>query len=77
MSIEFSDHALEQIKARKISKSRILTTVKKPENKLKSFKNRRLRQKRFGSKILEVVTVTEGSRIKVITEYYLEELSEN
>lgn len=73
MSIEFSDHALEQIKARKVPKKKVLITVKKPENKFKSFKSRSLRQKRFGSKILEVVTVTDGSRITVVTAYYLKE----
>lgn len=72
MSIEFSDHALKQIKARKIPKKRVLLTVKQPENKLKSSRNRRLRKRRFGSKILEAVTVTEGSKITVITTYYLE-----
>ena len=45
--------------------------------KLKTFKNRRLRQKRVGGKILEVVAVTEGSRIIVVTAYYLEDNSEN
>lgn len=73
MSIEFSDHAIEQIKARKIPRKRVLITVRQYENKLKSSRNRRLRQKRFGSKILEVVTVTDGSRITVITAYYLKE----
>lgn len=40
---------------------------------VKSFKNRMWRQKQFGSKILEVVTITEGSRITVVTQYYLKE----
>lgn len=71
MSIEFSEHAIEQIKARKIPKRIILETVKKPENKFKSFKMRRLRQRSFGSKMLEVVTVTEGPKITIITVYYL------
>ncbi len=35
--------------------------------------NRRLRQKEFGGNILEVVTVTEGSRITIITAYYIQE----
>jgi len=73
MSIEFSDHALEQVKSRKIPRKRIIDTIKNPQKKIKSFKNRILRQKQFGSKILEAVTVTEGSKITVITAYYLEE----
>lgn len=77
MSIEFSDHSLKQLKARKIPRSRVLSTIKNPEKKLKSFKNRRLRQKRFGSKILEVVTIAEGPRITIVTAYYLERKDEN
>ena len=73
MSIEFSDHALEQVKSRKIPRKRIIDTIKNPQKKIKSFKNRILRQKQFGSKILEAVTITEGSKITVITVYYLEE----
>ena len=73
MSIEFSKHALDQLKARKIPKARIFITIKKPQKKLKSFNYRRLRQKQFGSKILEVVTITEGSKITVVTQYYLKE----
>lgn len=73
MSIQFSDHALSQLKSRKISKAKVIETVKNPRRKFKSFKNRTLRQKQFGSKILEVVTVAEGSSITVITQYYLKE----
>lgn len=78
MSIEFSEHALEQMKERSVSRVRVLTTVKKPDTKQKSFKNRVLRQKHFGDKMLEVVTITEGPRITVVTAYYPEEeLNEN
>ncbi|MDO8486724.1 MAG: DUF4258 domain-containing protein [Candidatus Curtissbacteria bacterium] len=77
MSIKFSDHATRQLKARKISKRDVIQTVKNPEVKSKSFKNRTLRRRRFGSKMLEVVTITEGSTIIVITPYYLEEEDEN
>lgn len=73
MNIEFSDHAKKQIKERKIQKSRVTSVVKKPTRKVKSFGNRMLLQKRFGSKILEVVTVGEKSQVTVITAYYLEE----
>ena len=72
MSVQFSDHALSQLKSRKISQEKVIATVKNPRRKFKSFKNRMLRQKQFGSKILEVVTAAEGSRITVITQYYLE-----
>ena len=73
MNIEFSNHAKKQIKERKIQKSRVASVVEKPARKVKSFGNRMLLQKRFGSKILEVVTVREKSQVTVITAYYLEE----
>jgi len=73
MSINFSNHAQEQIRDRKIPIARVNKTIKNYERKIKSFKNRTLRQRRFGSKILEVVTKTEGSKITVITVYYLKE----
>lgn len=77
MSIEYSDHAKRQIKERKILLINIVETIRNSSMKAKSFKNRKLRQKRFGSKILEVVTVTEGSKITVITAYYLGVNDEN
>lgn len=69
MPIEFSDHALEQIKERNLSKAQVKKTVENPDKILPSFRNRKLRRKMFGDKILEVVTITEGSRITVITAY--------
>lgn len=69
--IEFSDHADNQRKRRNIPKHRILQTVQSPDNTRSSYKNRTLRRKTFGSKILEVVTTTEGTTITVITQYYL------
>lgn len=71
MPIKFSEHAKEQLEERYISTKRTIETVKNPDVILESFKNRRLRQRRFGDKILEVVTITEGSRITVVTSYYL------
>lgn len=74
MSVKFSDHAESQLKTRRINKDRVFVAVNDPDRKLKSFRNRMLRQKQFGSKLLEVVTITEGSKITVITAYYLKEL---
>lgn len=71
MPIVFSDHAKKQLKERYVSEKRIIEAVRDPNKVLSSFKNRRLRQRRFGDRILEVVTVTEGSRITVVTVYYL------
>lgn len=73
--IVFSDHSVEQNKKRKISESRILRTVSSPDDVEKSSRGRVIRRKKFGNKILEVITVTEGSRVTIITQYYLGELS--
>jgi len=71
--IRFSEHAKKQLKERYISKKRTVETVTNPDTVLVSFKNRRLRRRRFGGRILEVVTATEGSRISIVTAYYLKE----
>lgn len=71
MSVKFSDHARFQLKKRHISQKLISETVKKPDEILPSFKNRRLRRKLVGGKILQAITTTEGSRITVISGYYL------
>jgi len=62
---------LNQLKRREISKKRLIQTVENPEKTIPSFRNRRLRQKTFDDMMLEVVTKTEGSKITVITAYYL------
>lgn len=72
VKIIFSDHAKKQLAERKISRKFVLEAVKSPENKIKSFKNRELRKRRFSGKILEVVIVEEADSAIVITEYYLE-----
>lgn len=72
--IVFSDHALAQNKKRKIPKLRIVRTVTNPDEVEQSSRGRVMRRKRFGEKMLEVITVTEGSRVTVITQYYLGEL---
>lgn len=69
----FSEHALEQLKSRKILKKNVQTTIKNPENKIKSFRGRQLRQKLFNGKILEVVIYESENKIDVITQYFLEE----
>ena len=71
MSIEFSDHAKRQLKRRKISQKLVLSSVRNPQEIIGSYRDRRLRRKRIGSKILEIITRTEGSKIIVITAYYL------
>jgi len=73
MKIKYSDHCVERLKKRRISKLRVESTIQNPDNTLKSFRSRRLLQKHFGDKILEVVTKVEGKKITIITGYYLKE----
>lgn len=73
MPIKFSEHALRRLKRRKISKKDVTEAVYKPEQVLKSYRGRKLRRRSIHGGILEVVTVTEGSRITVVTAYLLEE----
>ena len=75
MKIVFSDHANSQRAERKIPKKYILETIKNPGDSLKSFKNRRLLQRQFSGRILEVVTIKEENILTVITEYWLEKES--
>ncbi len=71
MPIKLSEHAKYQLKKRHISQKKILETVRNPEETKPSYKNRRLRRKVYGGKILQVVTTTEGSKITVVSGYYL------
>ena len=73
MPIKFSLHAKRQLKRRRISQKMASQAVHNPQDITSSFRDRKLRRMRVGSKLLEVVTKTEGSRITVITAYYLEE----
>ena len=72
MKIVFSDHSKNRNLKRKIPKRFIIFTIEEPESVIPSFENRKLRQRRFGDKILEVVTVTEGNIITVVTQYWFE-----
>jgi hypothetical protein len=55
--IIFSKHAIEQNNKRKIPAEFIYQTVETPEKTINSIKGRKLLQKSFGDKILEVVIV--------------------
>lgn len=68
--IIFSDHAKGQNKKRKIPKQTILKTIKYPDSIYESYRGRKIRQRRIEDRILRVVTVTEGTKIIVITQYY-------
>lgn len=75
--IEFSEHAKETNKKRKIPVKWILQTVRNPEETFRSYRSRKLRRRAFGGKILEVVTKTEGPKITIVTAYFLKEKNES
>lgn len=76
MEMELSDHAKIQQKIRKIPTKSIIEAVNNADEIKSSYRGRRLRRKRFGDKMLEVVTITERKKIIVVTQYYLEEKHE-
>lgn len=71
MTIVFSDHACRQIYRRKITRKKVLETIKDPDNLETSFRDRKLYKKRFRDKILEVVVIEEETILTIITAYYL------
>lgn len=71
MSVEFSDHAQQQLLIRKIPKSRVIETIQNPDEAENSFRKRVLYRKRYTDKILEVIAITEHKNIIIVTAYYL------
>ncbi len=73
MEIVFTEHAKERLSQRDIKEKDIIQTLKNPDRILKSFGGRKIAQKKFKGKILEVVFKEEKDRLVVITNYWLEE----
>ena len=74
MKIEFSEHAIDQLKERsRITRLMVVGAIEDPQEVLPSFRGRRLYRKQLGEDILEVVTIKERGKIIVITQYFLEE----
>lgn len=73
MKFEFSEHSLERIKKRQITKGQIFQTIISFDETSGSYRSRKLFRKRFDDKILEIVTIKENSKIVIITAYYLNE----
>lgn len=69
--IVYSDHALEQKKRRRIPTIQIYKTIIRSDSTEKSYRGRVVRRRRFGKKVLEVISKTEGNRNIIITAYYL------
>ena len=73
MPIQYLEHAMLQLKDRNISQKKVKEIVENSREVLTSYRRRKLRRGYVNDKLLEVVTVTEGSRITIITAYYLGE----
>ena len=72
MKIEFSKHALDQLKERsRITWEMVVGTIENPNETLESYKGRKLFRRTFQNEVLEVVTIGESGKIIVITEYLL------
>lgn len=50
----------------------VVETIINPDEKATSYKNRTIYRKDYNDETLEVVTVSEGGKIVVITEYILD-----
>ena len=62
-----------RILQRDLSKEQIEQTVRHPDERMPSFRGRSLAQKRFGSRILEVVHRRPNGDTIIITAYWLKE----
>ena len=75
MRIEFSNHALDQLKVRsRITRRMVLDAVQHPDNVIESYRDRRVYQKVYGKETLEIVAIWEHNILIIITEYFLEEI---
>jgi uncharacterized protein DUF4258 len=74
MEIEFSKHALDQLKIRSsITKAMVLETLKEPNNSSTSYRGREVYRKKYDQEILEVIAIKEDNKLIVITQYFLEQ----
>lgn len=75
MQIEFSKHALDQLKVRsRITKRMVLDAVKDPGKVTQSYRNRMLYQKSYNAETLEIAAIQEDNKLIIITAYFLEKL---
>ncbi|HCR36290.1 hypothetical protein A2130_03100 [Candidatus Woesebacteria bacterium GWC2_33_12] len=71
MKIFFSNHAIERLKEREISELQVFVTIKSPQEKNKSYRNRIIYKRKFDTKTLEVVTKMENKVTIIISAYVL------
>jgi len=68
--IIFTEHSLLKLRQRKISKTRVIETIKNPDYTIKSYFNREIALKKFDKLYLKVIYKKEGKDIIIITQYF-------
>lgn len=71
MQIIFSDHAIERMNSRDISKLQVYATIKSPQEKVISYRDRIIYKRKFENKTLEVITKQENGLIIIISAYMI------
>jgi hypothetical protein len=69
MRIVFSEHATERMNQRDISELQVYATIKSPQEKTKSYRDRTIFRRKIDDKTLEVVTKLENKNIIIISAY--------
>ncbi len=69
MRIVFSEHATERMIQREISELQVYTTIKSPQEKVESYRERTIYKRKINTKTLEVITKLENKNIIIISAY--------
>ena len=68
--IIFTSHSLLKLKQRKISKAKVIETLKNPDYVAEGYANRKIALKRFDKLYLKVIYKKENKDIVIITQYF-------
>ena len=68
--IIFTSHSLLKLKQRKISKAKVIETLKNPDYVAEGYTNRKIALKRFDKLYLKVIYKKENKDIVIITQYF-------
>ncbi|MBI2084643.1 MAG: DUF4258 domain-containing protein [Candidatus Aenigmarchaeota archaeon] len=70
MEFDYTDHAEENIKERKLSKKVIEDVIINPEKVIEGRFDRKIAQKIVGNKLLRVIYEQEDNIYEIVTAYY-------
>ncbi|HLD48839.1 MAG TPA: DUF4258 domain-containing protein [archaeon] len=70
MKIEYTEHAKENMKERKLSRNLIENIIINPEKVIEGSFGRKIAQKIIGNKLLRVIYEQENNVYIIITAYY-------